>query len=108
MSGYSAAHDAVEAGDLAKLEEAIWAGADLEEEDGSLSLLQHAIDVESQCLMNANRLSADMTALLLDAGADPLRIAGWQKISAQQMAKHTCHWMATELIDEWIKNHSAG
>ena len=108
MSDYSAAHDAVEASDLPKLREAIRAGADLEEVDGGISLLQHAIDVESQGLLNANRLSAEMTALILDAGADPLRVVGWQKVSAQQMAVDTGHWMATELIDEWIKNHSAG
>jgi len=108
MRNYTAGHDAIENSDLPKLREAVRMGADVEEEAGGLSLLQHAIDVESQELLNCNHLSADMTSFLLEAGADPLRPAGDIRISAQQMAVETGHWMATELIDEWIKNHSTG
>lgn len=104
MSDYSAAHDAVEAGDLQRLLEAIRAGADLEEEEGGISLLQHAIDVELAGHENRHELHVDMTALLLALGADPLRPAGVRTISAQQFATDNGHWLASLLIDAWVRS----
>jgi hypothetical protein len=107
MSDYNEASDAVEAGDVRRLVEAIRAGADLDEEDCGLSLLQHAIDVESQGLLNLNHLDADLTKVLLAYGADPLRPAGDVGISAKQMAHETGHWLASELFEEWAGRNPA-
>lgn len=108
MSDYSDAHDAVEAQDLEKLLEAIRAGADIEEIYGGISLLQHAIDVESCGYHNGQPLHVDMTALLLAMGADPLRPTGYDNMTAQQMALESGHWLASILIDTWARYGPTG
>jgi hypothetical protein len=105
MSDYSEPHSAVESSDLPKLRALIQEGIDLDEEEGGLSLLQHAIDVESQELLNFYTVEVEMTRMLLEAGADPLRPAGNRQMSARQMAVHTGHEAGVEVIDEWIRQH---
>jgi uncharacterized protein len=107
MNDYSAAHDAVEAEDIDALREALLGGADVEEVDGGMSLLQHALDVEIAGLRADNYLHVDMTALILAAGADPLRVIGYHKRSALQMADDNGHWLAVALFEAWADRTSA-
>jgi hypothetical protein len=67
------AHRAVENGDLPRLRELLDNGVDVEEIDGGVTLLQHAVDVELDGhTQTGARLHADVTAYLLARGADPL------------------------------------
>lgn len=66
------AHDAVESGDLPRLRDLLDDGVDIDEVDGGLTLLQHAIDVEvDQHVQSGEPLLVDITAYLLARGADP-------------------------------------
>lgn len=95
------AHEAVENEDLPKLRELLDGGADIEEVDGGLTLLQHAIDIEMDGhTQTGDPLHVDVTAYLLARGADPLRSAtGGGAGSALHMAKLGGHWLAVALIE---------
>jgi hypothetical protein len=51
-------------------------------------------------------LHVDVTAYLLARGADPRRRSGMGSgISAERMALTRGHWLASCLIEEWIRSH---
>jgi hypothetical protein len=109
MSDYwSPAHDAVEHGRLDELVSLLEAGADVEEIQGGLSLLQHAVDTEADDVaQNGGELSVELTAAVLAAGADPLRNTGtWRQETARDMAVEMGHTLAVELFDAWIRDHA--
>jgi hypothetical protein len=109
MSDYrSPAHDAVEHGRLDELVDLLEAGADVEEMQDGLSLLEHAVDAEEdEVAQNGGELSVDLTAAVLAAGADPLRnTGGWRQESARDMAVRRGHALAVELFDAWIRDHA--
>ncbi|NIK62006.1 hypothetical protein [Kribbella shirazensis] len=99
------AHLAVEMEDLPRLRELLDGGADIEEVDGELTLLQHAIDTEIDGhTQTGEPLHVDVTAYLLARGADPLASplasgAG----SALHMAQLRGHWLAVALIEAFVK-----
>jgi hypothetical protein len=103
---YSPAHDAVEHEQLDRLVELLNGGFDAEEMWGGLSLLQHALDQEMIMVDDGEELSAEMTAAILAAGADPLRnTGGWRQESARDMAVRRGHTLAVELFDAWSRDH---
>ncbi|TWD81925.1 hypothetical protein FB561_3049 [Kribbella amoyensis] len=99
------AHLAVEGEDLPWLRELIDGGVDVEEVDGGLTLLQHAIDVELDGhAQTGEPLHVDVTAYLLARGADPLVApAGGGGASALHMAQVGGHWLAVSLIEAFVK-----
>ena len=100
------AHEAVEDEDLIRLRELLDAGADVEEIDGGLTLLQHAIDVEVDGhTQTGHPLHVDVTAYLLARGADPLLTPGGGA-SALQMAQVSGHWLAVSLIEAFASRGS--
>jgi uncharacterized protein len=102
----SPAHDAVEFRDLETLAGLLRSGeADIHEEHDGLTLLHHAIAVE---LDNHNQtgepLHVDTTALLLAMGADPRRgSGGGVGPTAEHFAFVNGHWLATCLIEAWVR-----
>lgn len=102
------AHAAVESEDLVLLRELLDSGVDVEEVDGGLTLLQHAIDVEVDGhTQTGEPLHVDVTAYLLARGADPLASplasgAG----SALHMAQIAGHWLAVSLIDAFVERRT--
>lgn len=100
-------HRAVEMEDLATLRDLLDAGADIHEERGGLTLLHRAIDLELDShALTGEPLHVDMTAYLLARGADPRRKAGGGTgRSARHLAVESGHWLASCLIDEWIRTH---
>ena len=95
------AHLAVENEDLPRLRELLDGGVDVEEIDGALTLLQHAVDVEIDGhTQTGDPLHVDVTAYLLARGADPLASPiGGGVGSALQMARLRGHWLAISLIE---------
>lgn len=95
------AHLAVENEDLPRLRELLDGGVDVEEIDGGLTLLQHAVDVEIDAHTQAgDPLHVDVTAYLLARGADPLASpVGGGLGSALHMALLRGHWLAVSLIE---------
>jgi hypothetical protein len=71
--------------------------------DDKLTLLHHAIDVESDShAQSGDPLTATATAYLLARGADPLRATtadGSRTVSALHYATVSGHWLAQELIE---------
>lgn len=110
MTDMPPAHRAVEVEDLVALRDILDSGADVNGEYQGLTLLQHAIDVEIDShTQTGDPLHVDTTAYLLARGADPTRrSAGGAGISAEHMALTRRHWLATCLIEEWIRSHSEG
>lgn len=98
--GMTPAHEAVENEDLLRLRDLLDAGADIEEVDGGLTLLQHAIDVEVDGhTQTGEPLHVDVTAFLLARGADPMASpSGDGAGSALHMARLSGHWLAVALI----------
>lgn len=98
------AHEAVENEDLPRLRELLDGGVDVEEVDGGLTLLQHAIDVELDGhIQTGGPLHVDVTAYLLARGADPLASPiGGGAASALQMAQLGGHWLAVSLIEAFV------
>jgi hypothetical protein len=99
------AHLAVENEDLLRLRELLDGGVDVEEVDGGLTLLQHAIDVELDGhTQTGEPLHVDVTAYLLARGADPLStpVAGGSG-SAFHMALVGGHWLAVSLFESFLK-----
>lgn len=103
----SAAHRAVEMEDIVALRDILDGGADVNEEYRGLTLLHHAIDVESDShTQTGDPLHVDMTAYLLARGADPTRRPSNDTgVSAEHMALVRGHWLATCLIEAWIRDH---
>ncbi|MFR9725044.1 hypothetical protein ACL02R_17020 [Streptomyces sp. MS19] len=99
----SPANAAVEKHDLRALRAALDAGADVEEAQFGIPLLVHAVDVESDgATQRRTPVHVDMTALLLARGADPTRRATeGPRMSAEELAELTGHWLATELFRAW-------
>jgi hypothetical protein len=98
------AHDAVENEDLRQLRALLDGGVDVEEVDGGLTLLQHAIDIEIDGhVQTGEPLHVDMTAYLLARGADPLASSIGGGGSALHMARLGGHWLAVALIDAHIR-----
>jgi hypothetical protein len=99
------AHLAVEMEDLPRLRELLDGGVDVEEVDGGLTLLQHAIDAEIDGhTQTGEPLHVDVTAYLLARGADPLASplasgAG----SALHMAQLRGHWLAVALFEAAVE-----
>jgi hypothetical protein len=95
------AHLAVENEDLPRLRELLDGGVDVEEIDGGLTLLQHAVDVEIDGhTQTGDPLHVDVTAYLLARGADPLASpVGGRVGSALHMARLRGHWLAISLIE---------
>jgi uncharacterized protein len=108
-SDMSPAHQAVELEDLTALRDLLDAGADPNEEHHGLTLLHHAIDVEADShTQTGDPLHVDMTAYLLARGADPTRRSGGGSgVSGQHYAFTRGHWLASSVIEAWIKT-SAG
>lgn len=99
------AHEAVENEDLPRLRELLDGGADVEEIDGGLTLLQHAIDIEMDGhAQTGEPLHVDITAYLLARGADPLvSPIGSGGGSALHMAQLGGHWLAVALIEAFAQ-----
>jgi len=104
-SDLSPAHQAVELEDLEKLRDLLDAGADPNEEHHGLTLLHHAIDIEADShTQTGDPLHVDTTAYLLARGADPTRRSGGGSgVSAEHYAFTRGHWLASSIIDAWIK-----
>ena len=104
------AHHAVEMEDLEALRDLLDRGVDVNEEYQGLTLLHHAIDVEIDGhTQSGGPLHVDVTAYLLARGADPRRRSGGESgISAEHLALTRGHWLATCLIEEWIRTHPDG
>jgi hypothetical protein len=102
------AHLAVENQDLPRLRELLDDGADVEEVDGGLTLLQHAIDIELDGhTQTGEPLHVDVTAYLLARGADPLATsAGGSAGSALHMARVGGHWLAVSLFEAFLLKES--
>ncbi|WP_338320204.1 ankyrin repeat domain-containing protein [Streptomyces lonarensis] len=85
-------------------------GADIHQERNGLTLLHHAIDVEIDGHEQSGEpLHVDVTAYLLARGADPRRRSGGGTgISAEHMALMRGHWLATCLVEEWVRTHTEG
>jgi hypothetical protein len=99
------AHLTIENQDLPRLRELLDGGVDVEEVDGGLTLLQHAIDVELDGhTQSGEPLHVDVTAYLLARGADPLATcAGASAGSALHMARVGGHWLAVSLIEAFLE-----
>ncbi|WP_218577912.1 ankyrin repeat domain-containing protein [Phytohabitans rumicis] len=100
----SAAHEAVESGDLETLARLLRTGeANIHEEFDGLTLLHHAIDVELDThTQTGGPLHVDTTALLLALGADPRRgSAGGVGPTAEHVAFVNGHWLASCLFEGW-------
>jgi uncharacterized protein len=100
----SAAHAAVETGDVDALRELLDSGAaDIHEEYGGMTLLHHAIDIEIDGhAQTGEPLSVSVTAYLLARGADPRRKShGGSGLTAEHTAFVGGHWMATALFEAW-------
>ncbi|MDT3439084.1 MULTISPECIES: ankyrin repeat domain-containing protein [unclassified Pseudofrankia] len=110
LDGLTPTHRAVEMEDLPALRDLLDAGADVHEERDGFTLLHRAIDMELDAhALTGEPLHVDMTAYLLARGADPRRRGeGGNGISARHMAVSSGHWLATCLIDEWIRTHTDG
>lgn len=93
------AHLAAENEDLTVVRELLDSGADIEEIDGGLTLLQHAIDVEIDGhTQSGGPLHVDTTAYLLARGADPL--ASTPRFgTALDLARSSGHWLAVAVIE---------
>lgn len=94
------AHLAVENEDLPRLREFLDSGVDIEEIDGDMTLLQHAVDVELDGHTQTGApLHIDVTAYLLARGADPLATPVGGVGSALHLARVGGHWLAVSLIE---------
>lgn len=96
------AHLAVENEDLPRLRELLDGGVDVEEIDGGLTLLQHAVALEVDGHTQTGMpLHVDVTAYLLARGADPLASSpvGGGVGSALHMARVGGHWLAVSLME---------
>lgn len=90
--------------DLPALRDLLDNGADINEESGGLTPLHHAIDVEIDGhVQTGEPLHVDTTAYLLARGADPRRRSGG--VSAEHVAITRGHWLASALIEEWLRSH---
>jgi hypothetical protein len=95
------AHLAVENEDLPRLRELLDDGVDVEEIDGGMTLLQHAVEVELDGHTQTGvPLHVDATAYLLARGADPLASSvGGGVGSGLHMARVGGHWLAVSLME---------
>jgi hypothetical protein len=93
--------------DLEALRDLLDGGADVHEEYGGLTLLHRAIDVEIDGhVQTGEPLHVDCTAYLLSRGADARRRSGGGTgVSAEHYAFTRSHWLATSIIQEWIRCH---
>jgi hypothetical protein len=93
-------------GGLPRLRQLCDASHDGEDDNGSgWSLLRHAIDVEYDGhVQTGEPLRADITALLLELGADPLR-PGPGGMPPVVEAEICGHWLAAQLMKATIGKH---
>jgi uncharacterized protein len=105
---WSAAHRAVEDGDLSTLRRLLDEGADVQDPgDWGFTLLHHAIDIEGDVArQNSEPPHVDMTALLLSRGADPLA-ADVDGRTPMDWAAAEKHWLAEELFRSWLDRNTA-
>ena len=110
MESMTPAHIAVEMEDLPALRDLLDSGIDIHEEHHGLTLLHHAIDVEIDGhTQSGEPLHVDTTAYLLARGADPTRRSGsGSGVSPEHMALTRGHWLATCLIEVWIRSRFEG
>ena len=106
-SDLSPAHLAVELEDAERLQALLDEGASVHEEHAGFTLLHAAIDVEIDGhTQTGDPLHVDMTALLLANGADPRRRShGGTGVSAEHFAFVNRHWLASRLINAWLRDH---
>lgn len=98
----SAAHHAVEHGDLAELTRLLDTGTDPNEVCGNMTLLLHAIDMEADGAAQTGKpLDAACTAVLLAYGADP-ELAGPEGEVPRLFAFHYGHGLAVRLLEAHI------
>jgi hypothetical protein len=99
----SAAHNAVETGDVETLRDLLDAGADIHEEFDGMTLLHHAVEVEIDANTQTGQpLSVSLTAYLLARGADPRRRSNHGTgLPVEHVAFVGGHWMATALFEAW-------
>ncbi|MEV7931207.1 MULTISPECIES: ankyrin repeat domain-containing protein [unclassified Kitasatospora] len=99
----SAAHAAVETGDVEALRALLDAGADIHQEFGGMTLLHHAVDSEIDAHgQTGDPLSVSLTAYLVARGADPRRKShGGTGLSVEHVAFVSGHWMATAIFEAW-------
>ncbi|TCC03974.1 ankyrin repeat domain-containing protein [Kribbella soli] len=98
------AHAAVESEDLPRLRELLDSGVDIEEVDGGLTLLQHAVDVEPDGhVQTGEPVHVDVTAYLLARGADPLKSHVDGGASALHMARVGGRWLPVSLIGAFLE-----
>jgi len=97
---------AIEHGQIDTMRRYIAEGDDLNEPPGpsGLPLLHHAIDVERDVsIQNDLPLSADMTELLLEGGADPLQ-TDRRGETALQFARRRGHHLAISAIERLLRD----
>ncbi|MDG4826692.1 ankyrin repeat domain-containing protein [Asanoa sp. WMMD1127] len=102
----TAAHEAVEEGDVRTLLELLRSGVNIHEEDHGYTLLHASVDAEiSKHVHGGLPLHVDTTALLLAMGADPVRrSSGGAGVSAEHQAFVEGHWLALVLFEAWKKD----
>lgn len=94
--------------DLSRLRQLLDEGADIEDPNAQgMTLLHHAVDVEGDGALQADRQAhVDTTALLLARGADP-RAAMPDGDTALDLARQYRHWLAAELLEAWERRCTA-
>jgi uncharacterized protein len=99
----TAAHQAVEHGQLDELTRLLDAGTDPNEVSADMTLLLHAIDVEADgAAQTGEPIDAACTAVLLAYGADPERPGPHGEIP-RLFAFHAGHGLAVRLIEAHIR-----
>jgi ankyrin repeat protein len=103
---WTPAHYAVEMEDLPRLRELLDAGADVADPNPlGMTLLHHAVDIEGDGALQADRQPhVDTTALLLARGADPLA-QDQDGDTPLDLARQYGHWLAVELMEAWQRRH---
>ncbi|MEV5570714.1 ankyrin repeat domain-containing protein [Spirillospora sp. NPDC052269] len=105
MGSWSEGHQVVDLEDLDRLRALLAAGYDVEDDDGrGWTLLRHALDVEIDGhVQTGEPLTADITALLLEYGADPLRpFPGPITWPPLVVADRMGHWLAVQVMREHL------
>lgn len=104
----SAAHQAIEDGDVEELSRLLDSGVGPNEVSNEMTLLVHAIDYEADAAIQSNGdMSVTMTAVLLAYGASPkLRAPSGE--SPLEVALEYGHEMAVRLLNRVIKDSSGG
>ncbi len=96
------AHQAVENEDADVLAQMLAKGLDPDEVCHEMTLLAHAVDVESDGpLQQGTPMTVHLTELLLASGADP-QLPGTDGQTPMNIALHYGHDKAVELLEQYI------